>query len=234
MKTALITGASRGLGFELCRQLVDSGWKVAALSRSRSHELAGLEEVSGGRIRWLACDVTQNAAGEPVREACLFLGGLDLLVNNAGISGWSTCLADTEPAEVQALLDTHAFGCLRITRAAIPALLSTPNAHIVNVSSRLGSVAKTATGDFAGKGFSYSYRIAKAALNMASACLAEEFGPQGIRVSVLHPGLFQSGTASADASMSTWEAAARICRWLPTRDGRALVFEEPEAGALPW
>lgn len=234
MLTALITGASRGLGYELCNQLISNGWKVAALSRTQSDELASLAEKSEGKLRWFECDVTKQNAEPAVLDAIEFLGSLALLINNAGIPGWSVGLSETEPREVQTLFDTHALGCLRVARASITALMATKNAHIINVSSRLGSISRTAAGEFAGKNFSYSYRVAKAALNMLSACLAEEFAQYGIRVTVLHPGQFLSGAAAAGASMSAREAAKRICRWLPDRDESALVYLEPEEGVLLW
>lgn len=234
MNTALITGASRGLGYELCRQLASSDWKVAALSRTQSEGLARLAVASEGRLRWFECDVTSPNAESVVRNAVEFLGSLNVLINNAGIPGRSHELAATEVKEVEHLFDTHALGCLRITRAAISALLAAKDAHIVNISSRLGSITRTASGEFAGKGFSYSYRVAKAALNMLSACIAEEFAPHGIRVTVLHPGQFQSDAAASGATLSAQEAAQRICRWLPTRAQSPLVYLEPEVGTLPW
>ncbi|MGC8495552.1 MAG: SDR family NAD(P)-dependent oxidoreductase [Syntrophobacteraceae bacterium] len=234
MHAALITGASRGLGYELCRQLTNRGWKVGALSRTQSEGLVRLERASEGRFRWFECDVADPSAEMAAHGALQFLGSLNLLINNAGIPGWSQKLAATEVGEVETLFDIHALGCLRITRAAISALLATKDAHIVNISSRLGSISRTASGEFAGKGFSYSYRIAKAALNMLSACIAEEFAPHGIRVTVLHPGRFQSGAAASGATMTAKEAAQRICRWLPTRDRSPIVYLEPEAGNLPW
>lgn len=234
MHTALITGASHGLGYELCRQFINDGWKVAALSRTKGEGLAGLSAASGGRLRWFECDVTDPRAELAARKALEFLGGLNLLINNAGIPGWSHGLAATEVKELETLIDTHALGCLRITRACISSLLEIEDAHIVNISSRLGSVSRTASGEFAGKGFSYSYRVAKAALNMLSACIAEEFAPRGIRVTVLHPGRFQSSAAASGASMSAQVAAERIFRWLPTRDQSPLVYLEPEVSILPW
>lgn len=233
MLTALITGASRGLGYELCNQLANSGWKVAALSRTQSNELASLVEQSDGRVRWFQCDVAAENAELAVLDAIAFLGSLNLLINNAGVPGWSVGLSKTTPSEVQSLFNTHTIGCLRVTRACVSALIATQNAHIINISSRLGSISRTAAGEFAGKNFSYSYRIAKAALNMLSACMAEEFAQHRIRVTVLHPGQFLSG-AAAGASMSAQEAAKRICRWLPDRDESALVYLEPENGTLLW
>jgi NAD(P)-dependent dehydrogenase (short-subunit alcohol dehydrogenase family) len=234
MHTALITGASRGLGYELCKQLLGLGWKVAALSRTQSEDLADLAVTSDGRLRWFECDVNKPSAESVVINAVEFLGDLNLLINNAGIPGRSHGLAATEVKEVECLFDTHTLGCLRITRAAIPTLLTDKKAHIVNISSRLGSLSRTASGEFAGKGFSYSYRVTKAALNMLSACIAEEFAAHGIRVTVLHPGQFQSSTAANGASLSAEEAAQRICRWLPTRDQSPLIYLEPEVGVLPW
>lgn len=234
MCTALVTGASRGLGYALCHELTSNGWKVAALSRTRSEALENLAAAAGDRLRWFACDVTSPNADLAVRNARAFLGSIDLLINNAGVAGWSHGLAATEIEEVESLFDVHVLGCLRISRAALPALLDAKDAHIVNISSRLGSITRTESGEFAGRGFSYSYRIAKAALNMLSACLAEEFAPQGIRVSVLHPGRFQSGSAASDAELTAQEAAQRICRWLPSRDQSPLVYLEPEVGRISW
>ena len=234
MPSALVTGASRGLGYELCVQLSALGWKVAALSRSEGGDLTRLASSLEGQLKWFKCDVGSLSAGSVVSDALKFLGSLDLLVNNAGIPGWSSGLDATDPNEVESLFNTHVLGSLRVARAAAPALIAAEAAHIVNISSRLASISRTASGEFTGRGFSYSYRIAKAALNMLGACMAEELGPKGVRVSVIHPGSFKSAAAASGASMSAREAAQRLCRWLPTRDNSPLVFIEPEVGVLPW
>ena len=124
---------------------------------------------------------------------------LDLLINNAGAMASGRTLAELDPAEILGLVDLHCNGALRCTRAALPALRRAERAVVVNVSSRLASVTRVAAGEFDRLRISYAMRISKAALNMATACLARELLTDRIAVHCVHPGRIRTKMASADA-----------------------------------
>lgn len=85
------------------------------------------------------------------------------------------------------------------------------------------------------QGFSYSYRVAKAAQNMLSVCLSEEFAPKGVQVAAVHPGQFMSSTAASDADMSAGEAARELVQWIESWEGELEVqLIQPGRGPLPW
>lgn len=236
MNSVLITGASRGLGRALAARYLARDWTVFVLVRNEdvAVELAG-EEAGNGRCLPIVGDVRNPAIEARIRDCLSGSSALDLLINNAGMAGWSSGLLATEPDEALAQFDVHVAGALRVCRAAVPKMLNADRPRIANISSRLGSLQKSASGEFAGQGFSYSYRMAKAAQNMLSVCLAEEFGPQGIQVAAIHPGRFQSASAASGAESTAAEAAERVAAWIDTLTGEPSVqFVEPGAGALPW
>lgn len=235
MNSVLITGASRGLGRALAARYLASNWTVFVLVREQdvAVELAG--EAGNGCCLPIVGDIRDPAVEDRIRDRLSGSGSLDLLINNAGMAGWSSGLLATEPDEALAQFDVHVAGALRACRAAVPKLLGAARPRIVNISSRLGSLQRSASGEFAGQGFSYSYRMAKAAQNMLSVCLAEEFGPRGIQVAAIHPGRFRSASAASGAELTASEAGERIVAWIDTLTGDPPVqFVEPGAGALPW
>lgn len=236
MNSVLITGASRGLGRALTARYLACGWTVFAVVRD-GDVAAGLVENQAGNGHCLPIvgDVRDPATETRIRDRLSDSSALDLLINNAGMAGWSSGLLTTEPDEALAQFDVHVAGALRVCRAAVPKMLNAVRPRIVNISSRLGSLQKSASGEFAGQGFSYSYRMAKAAQNMLSVCLAEEFGPRGIQVVAIHPGRFQSASAASGADSTAAEAAERVAAWIDTPAGESSIrFVEPGAGALPW
>jgi len=183
----------------------------------------------------IVADVRQLDVEETVHHALEDIGVLDVLINNAGLPGRSMGLKNTSGDEAHDLLNTHVIGALRVARAAIPFLLNAKEPAIVNISSRLGSLTKSANGEFSGKGFSYTYRIAKAAQNMLSVCLAEEFGPRGVAIFALHPGQFLSESSASGAEQTAIDAAVAIADWV---DGHRKVdrvqFIQPHVGEIPW
>ena len=110
-------------------------------------------------------------------------------------------MGELDPAEVLRLVDLHCSGALRCTRAALPALRLAERAMVVNVSSRLASLTRVSAGDFDALRISYAMRISKAALNMATVCLARELAADGIAVHCVHPGRIRTRMASADADI---------------------------------
>jgi NAD(P)-dependent dehydrogenase (short-subunit alcohol dehydrogenase family) len=231
----VITGAGAGLGLELTRWYAARGDVVIGVVRS-DEAAAEFAEAAGPTGILVRGDVTDPACAERLRAALAERApAVDILINNAGMSGRGAQLAGINLADVQQSLDVHCLAALRIAQAAIDALLAAERPTIVNVSSRLGSVSRVASGDFDHLGIAYATRISKAAQNMLTACLHREFGPRGLAVYAIHPGRIRTRMASADADLEAPEAAARLAGWIDrTRPDRLVFYGEPDAGEFAW
>jgi NAD(P)-dependent dehydrogenase (short-subunit alcohol dehydrogenase family) len=183
--TALVTGANKGIGLELCRQLVQRGDNVLGTCRQASTELRALPVRVFEEI-----DLTRNQAA--VRLARELDGvGLDWLVSNAG-SFESSALGQLDFARMTEEYEVNALGPLRVVQALLPNFR--PLAKIALVSSRAGSIEDNSSGGI------YGYRMAKAALNMAGVSLTRDLESRGIAVVILHPGVVDTDTLRSAAS----------------------------------
>src|SRR5688572_21930442 len=177
MANALVTGANRGIGLELCRQLAARGDHVIATCRHTSKDLdaLGVEVYTDVDV---ASDKSVNILAEKLKGKTL-----DLLINNAGILS-SEDLAALDFAAIQRQMEVNAYGPLRVTRKLLPNLKS--GSKLVLITSRMGSIGDNTSGGM------YGYRMSKAALNAAGASLARDLAPQGIAVAILHPGMVRT------------------------------------------
>jgi NAD(P)-dependent dehydrogenase (short-subunit alcohol dehydrogenase family) len=210
-RSALVTGASRGLGHALSQLYLRKGWTVFPLVR-RAAAAAGFRDAPADRCHPIVADVGCDDAIAVISSAIeMRTTSLDLLVNNAGVAGESVHLGEVPPQEISRLLDVHCLGVIRCTQAVLPQLVASDGAKVVNVSSRWGSLSRNAAGTLGADVASYSYRIAKAAQNMVTVCMSQELGREGIVVCALHPGEFQSAL-NPDAQMSPEAAARRVAQ----------------------
>jgi NAD(P)-dependent dehydrogenase (short-subunit alcohol dehydrogenase family) len=167
-KTALVTGANRGLGLQLATQLRDRGARVYAAARNpETVELAGVTP--------LALDVTDPAS---VAAAAQATGDVAILVNNAGSSTGASLLTG-ELADIRLELDTHFLGTLAVTRAFAPQLAAQGSSAVLNVLSALSWLSLPGSG---------AYCAAKSAEWSLTNALRQELVPQGTRVTALHVG----------------------------------------------
>jgi NAD(P)-dependent dehydrogenase (short-subunit alcohol dehydrogenase family) len=220
MATWVVTGANRGIGLELCRQLHARGEGVLAACRHVSPELEAL----GCRVAE-GVDVTSDDAGA-VLDWVLGDGPVDVLVCNAGVLRPERIeTLDVEGARLQ--FEVNALGPLRVISTLLPRLGQ--GAKIGLVSSRAGSIGDGPSGGM------YGYRMSKAALNMAGANLAHELAPRGILVAVLHPGFVRTemtgGAGTVDPPESAAGMIARIDELDTTRSGR---FFHANGDEIPW
>jgi len=192
MPNAIVTGANRGIGLQLCRALKERGYSVTALCRHPGEALANLGVDIHDHY-----DVTDDAAIEAFARS-VEPDSVDLLINNAGIlHGMSLDDLDIESARRQ--FEVNALGPLRVTRSLLHALKD--GAKIGLVTSRMGSIADNDSGG------SYGYRMSKAALNAAGVSLALDLKERGIAVAILHPGYVRtdmtghSGLIDADEAV---------------------------------
>jgi NAD(P)-dependent dehydrogenase (short-subunit alcohol dehydrogenase family) len=219
-RIALVSGASRGIGREIARQLVEEhGFLVLAGARD-----PGKVDLEGPVVP-VELDVTDPASVGAARQRIESdPGRLDVLVNNAGVGGPADRAADVDSEEAHRVLETNLFGAWRLAQATLPLLRESDDARIVNVSSGMGQLADM------GGGYS-AYRISKAALNALTRVLAAE--EPGIRVNSICPGWVRTDMGGSGALRSV-EQGADTAVWLATAQ------QVPTAGflrnreAIPW
>ena len=138
MTTTLISGANKGLGYETARRLIAEGHTVWIGARDEARGRAAAEQLGARHVQLdVTDDASVMAAAATVRDA----GGLDVLINNAGITGTHSDAADMTGEDALQVFDTNVFGIVRMTHAFLPLLRSSASPAIVNVTSGLGSVA---------------------------------------------------------------------------------------------
>jgi NAD(P)-dependent dehydrogenase (short-subunit alcohol dehydrogenase family) len=228
----LITGAGRGLGYALASEYAQRGHTVLALVRA-AESISHVAAIVGNIIPVIG-DVTRAESLESLSKTIHKLGILDTLINNAGIPGSAYQLENISTMEVERLFQVHCLGALRVTQIALPFLKRSPRPVIANISSRLASLANNAAGDFSGRDFSYSYRIAKAAQNMLSQCLSQEFDSDNIKTWAIHPGRLKTQSGSSDAQISPEDAARKLVKLIEERNLPNGIFYSLEDGQLPW
>ncbi|MEE4172643.1 MAG: SDR family oxidoreductase [Xanthomonadales bacterium] len=225
MNNAIITGANRGIGLELTRQLLDRGWRVTALCRSVSDALAALETRGPGLTVISGFDVTDQASIDGLADR-LPAESLDLLINNAGILEGMD-LEEIDPESIRRQFEVNALGPLRVTRALLPALGQ--GAKVALVTSRMGSIADNTSGG------SYGYRMSKAALNAAGKSLAHDLASRGVHVAILHPGYVRTDMTGGRGLIDVEEAAGGILERLDElTEENSGTFWHSNGEILPW
>jgi NAD(P)-dependent dehydrogenase (short-subunit alcohol dehydrogenase family) len=183
MKTWLITGSSRGFGWELAKAVLDNGDKVLATAR-RPEQLEELVQRYGDSVRAVALDVTDAAAARAaVQTAVDAFGTLDVVVNNAGYAN-SAPIEEMSDDDFRAQIETNLFGVVNVTKAALPVLHQQRSGHFIQFSSIGGRV-----GGSPGLG---AYQTAKFAVEGFSEVLNAEVKPLGIKVTIIEPGGFRT------------------------------------------
>ena len=223
-RTALVTGANRGIGLEVARQLAADGWSVWLTARDGAKAEAAADGLDA--VRPLALDVSDPASVEAAFETARGAGPLHALVNNAGIDyDTDQAAATADLARVRRAFETNLFGAWACAQAAAPALGEQDHSVIVNVSSEGGSLAgmgKNPPG----------YAASKAALNALTRMLAAELAGQGTLVNAVCPGWTATDMGGGGRPVS--EGAASVT-W-----GAELGPEGPTGGfyrdgrELPW
>jgi NAD(P)-dependent dehydrogenase (short-subunit alcohol dehydrogenase family) len=219
MSRYLVTGANRGIGLEMCRQLAARGDEVVAVCRHSSSELDGLDVRVESSI-----DVADDAA---VRKLAARLEGvtLDVLVNNAGILE-RVELDNLDIDVVRRHFEINSIAPLRLTHALLGNLGA--GSKVAIVSSLMGSMGDNTSGG------SYAYRMSKAAVNAAGVSLARDLRGRGVSVAILHPGM----VATAMTGGHGVPVGESVRGLLDRIDGLTLEqsgsFLHAEGRELPW
>ena len=219
-RTALVTGANRGIGLALCRRLKERGRDVIAACRKSSPALDAL----GVRVE-TGVDVT---ADEAVASLAKRLSGvaLDELICNAGILR-EDGLDDRAYDEIRAQVEVNAIAPLRVVAALHRSLRR--GGKIALITSRMGSMGDNGSGGY------YGYRMSKAALNAAGMSLARDLGPSGIAVAILHPGYVRTDMTAGSGNIDPADAAAQLIDRLDALTPETTgTFWHANGQVLPW
>ena len=238
-RSALVTGANKGIGREVARRLASDGFKVWLGARDAERGLAAARALSaeGLDVQWLPLDVTRDesvaTAAKTVRAQD---ASLDVLVNNAGIAlRYDLPPSAQRIADIEATYAVNVFGAVRVTQAFLPLLLAAPTARIVMVSSGSGSLARAldrSTPNYVANMMGYG--SSKAALNFITVAFAKELAPRGIKVNAAAPG-YTATDLNQHRGHRTVQQAAEIIVRLATLDAEGPTggfFDD--AGPVPW
>ncbi|MCZ6892862.1 MAG: SDR family oxidoreductase [Gammaproteobacteria bacterium] len=242
-RIALVTGANRGLGFEICRQLGGQGHTVIVASRDPDKGEAAAEKLRAEGIdaHALQLDVADSASIVAATDTVAKqFGVLDVLVNNAGtfVEEWGTLPSAVTVAQMRETFDTNFFGPLEVLREFIPLMRKSKAGRVVNVSSDMGSLAninnpESIVYDVMGP----AYQASKVAINALTTLFAKEFKDTNFKVNSSSPGWSRTDMGGEEAPLSPAEGADTAV-WLATLpdDGPTGGFFSAtrERGAMEW
>ena len=228
-RVAIVTGANRGIGLEVTRQLADLGYTVVLGSRDLGKGEAAAKKLKvGDRVMARRLDVTEQSTIDRLRdEIAATFGSLHVLVNNAAIhyDTWENAV-DADLRTVQEALDTNLFGAWRMCQAFIPLLRKSKRGRIVNVSSEAGSLASMGAG-------APAYAVSKVALNALTRMLAAELRRDRILINSVCPG-WVATDMGGPGGRPVREGAASIVWAVELPDGGPTGGFFRDGRPVPW
>ena len=235
---ALVTGANKGIGYEIAVGLAALGWRVGVGARDEQRREAAVAKLraAGADVFGVPLDVTDDASVTAAAALIEELGGrLDVLVNNAGITGGAPQTPTTvDPATVLAAVETNVIGVIRVTNAMLPLLRRSASPRIVNMSSSVGSLTLQTTPGAEIGPISAAYSPSKSFLNAVTVQYAKELQDTNILINAACPG-YTATDLNAFHGVRTPEQGAAIAVRLATLpdDGPTGGFFD-DAGVVPW
>jgi NAD(P)-dependent dehydrogenase (short-subunit alcohol dehydrogenase family) len=240
MKTALITGANKGIGFEVARQLLEAGYKVFIGSRdfTRGEQAvnklkdAGFTEVEALTINVTDKDSVQRAS----QELSSKIAQLDVLINNAGIAGdFPQDASNVTPENIRNVYDTNFFGVIQTTQAFLPLLKQSDAPRIVNVSSDLGSLESHKDPNYEHYDTKLTaYCSSKTALNAYTVMLAYELRDTNFKVNSVNPGYTRTDFNFHQGHKSIPDGAAPIVKYAMIGNQGPTGMFLSDSGVIPW
>ena len=245
MKSALVTGANKSIGFEVARQLAQKGVYVYLGSRNLENGIAAVNKLKAeglNNVEAIQLDITDDESVENARtEIGKKTKALDILINNAGIyGGYPQAALDSTIDQFKTAYDANVYGVVRVTQAFIDLLKKSSEPRIVNVSSSQGSI--TLHSDPSYKYYDYKgavYLSSKSAMNMYTVVLAYELRDSDFKVNAVCPGYTKTDFYGHRGPGSVENAGMRIIKYaLIDKSGPTGKFfseeNNPETGEVPW
>ncbi|QNG35639.1 SDR family oxidoreductase [Geodermatophilaceae bacterium NBWT11] len=235
--TALVTGANKGIGYEIAAGLGRLGWAVGVGARDderREAAVARLRE-AGADAFGVPLDVTDDASVAAAAALLAERGGLDVLVNNAGVTGGGV----QTPSEVgldavRAAVEVNVWGVIRLTNAVLPLLRRSPSPRIVNVSSGVGSLTRQSADDGTTGPLSAAYSPSKTYLNAVTVQYAKELKETGILVNMGCPGFVATDLNGFRGTRTPAQGAQTPIRLATLPDGGPTGTYSDDDGPIPW
>lgn len=237
-RVALVTGANKGIGLEIARQLAELDFTVVLGARDAdSGERAAAQlRADGGDVWAVRLDVTDPASVQAAASTLTQrFGRLDVLVNNAGVMPAKTTPSETGADVLRAVYEVNVFGVVTVTNAMLPLLAKSTAPRVVNQSSSMGSQSVNADPDGAYAGLALlAYNSSKAALNAVTLEYAKEFRDTPIKINLADPGYCATdltGNRSSRSAADGARIAVRLATLAP--DGPTGTFAN-DSGPVPW
>jgi NAD(P)-dependent dehydrogenase (short-subunit alcohol dehydrogenase family) len=245
LKSALVTGANKSIGFEVARRLAQKGVYVYLGSRNLENGLEAVNKLKSeglNNVEAIGLDITNDESVKNARvEIAKKTKVLDILINNAGIyGGYPQEALDATIDQFKATYDANVYGVIRVTQAFIDLLKKSSEPRIVNVSSSQGSI--TLHSDPSYKYYDYKgavYLSSKSAMNMYTVVLAYELKNSNFKINAVCPGYTKTDFNGHRGPGSVEDAGKRILKYaLIDNDGPTGKFfseeNNPDTGEIPW
>jgi NAD(P)-dependent dehydrogenase (short-subunit alcohol dehydrogenase family) len=239
-RIALVTGANKGIGLEISRNLSNAGCTVLLGARNAERgqqAVRQLEQAGLSDVHFLKIDVTsQEAVAAAAKQIEIRYGRLDILVNNAGVNLRGDGLPGAaDLSVVQRIFDTNFFGALRVAQAMLPLLRKSEAGRIVNVSSGLGSLTFNSDPSWSGYNTKFiGYNASKAALNMLTVHLAYELRDARIKVNSANPGYTKTDLNNNTGTQPVEVGAIEATRLALLEDDGPTGQSSSKDGRDPW
>jgi len=236
-RIALVTGANKGIGYEIAAGLGRLGWKVGVGARDEARREEAVEKLraDGADAFGVPLDVTDDASAAAAAALLEEMGGLDALVNNAGITGGMPQEPTVvTPETMRTVVETNVIGVIRVTNAVLPLLRRSTTPRIVNVSSTVGSLTLQTAPDGETGPISAAYSPSKSFLNAVTVQYAKELADTNILVNAGCPGFVATDLNGFRGHRTPEQGAAVFIRLatLPDDGGTGGYYDD--GGVIPW
>lgn len=230
-KKAVVTGASRGIGLEFVKQLLEQEFDVIACCRQpeSATELLALKQ-KNANLKLMPLDVTQESS---IKQLAVALKGqpIDWLINNAGIAGEAgVTVGNIDAKNFLNVLHTNCIGAVQVADALLNNLVASTDKLVINITSRMGSISDNTSGR------SYAYRASKAALNAVMRSFAIDVEPLDVKVMLFHPGWVQTDMGGANAEISAENSVRGMLAVIDNQhhNGHANTIWRFDGGEVAW
>jgi NAD(P)-dependent dehydrogenase (short-subunit alcohol dehydrogenase family) len=234
---ALVTGANKGIGYEIAAGLGALGWTVGVGARDdrRRAEAVAKLRAAGVDAFGVPLDVTDDASVAAAARLLAERGGLDVLVNNAGVTGGMPQEPTVvDPAIVRTVVETNVIGVIRVTNALLPLLRRSASPRIVNMSSTVGSLTRQSAPGAETGPISAAYAPSKSFLNAVTVQYAKELAGTGVLVNAGCPGYVATDLNGHQGIRTPEQGAAVFLELATLPDGGPTGTFRDDSGIRPW